>query len=191
MIPWTFKYFKILVGPALLLNVFLLIFYHEPQTIKNYLLFITVIISGFLIEVFGVKTSLIFGSYEYGKVLGPKLFDTPLLIGFNWLMLTYCCSILVSNIKLNTILKALTGAVFMTLYDFIMEPAAIWLDFWNWKSMTIPIRNYVGWFTVSLIFTVLFLSLAKHTKNKIAPALFIAQTVFFLFLSLRISLFQT
>jgi putative membrane protein len=36
------------------------------------------------LEVVGVKTGLIFGEYKYGSTLGIKLFEVPLIIGFNW-----------------------------------------------------------------------------------------------------------
>ena len=42
-----------------------------------------------LLEIIGAKTGLIFGSYSYGDVLGPKFFDLPLIIGLNWVIVIW------------------------------------------------------------------------------------------------------
>jgi putative membrane protein len=40
----------------------------------------------FSLEVIGVKTGYVFGNYHYGYVLGPKIFETPIIIGLNWIL---------------------------------------------------------------------------------------------------------
>ena len=40
--------------------------------------------TGMLVEWIGVHTGYLFGSYDYGTVLGPKLLGVPLIIGINW-----------------------------------------------------------------------------------------------------------
>jgi len=72
---------------------------------------------GFGVEVLGVKTELIFGSYHYGESLGYKWLSVPLLIGVNWCMLLYCTSQL-SKFK-NFIINALFGAALMVVLDFL------------------------------------------------------------------------
>ena len=39
---------------------------------------------GFIFEIIGVKTGLIFGHYKYCNGLGTKVFDVPLIISLNW-----------------------------------------------------------------------------------------------------------
>ena len=56
---------------------------------KQMLAFFLIFLLGFVVEVVGVQTGLIFGSYSYGATLGVKLFDTPLLIGLNWIFVSY------------------------------------------------------------------------------------------------------
>ncbi len=51
---------------------------------------------GFFVEVVGIRTGLLFGHYEYGATLGTQWLGVPLLIGLNWLMLTYTTGILAS-----------------------------------------------------------------------------------------------
>ena len=46
-------------------------------------------ILGMLVEILGVNYGLIFGSYSYGENLGVKIFGVPILIGANWVMLSF------------------------------------------------------------------------------------------------------
>ncbi len=60
---------------------------------------------------------------------------------------------------------------------------------WHWDNATIPVRNYIGWFLSSLVlFSILDLAI-KDIKNKIAPALFIIQFVFFVILNILFRIF--
>src|SRR6478609_3641217 len=40
---------------------------------------------------------LLFGEYAYGAGLGLKLWNVPLLIGLNWVMLVYCAGAVARN----------------------------------------------------------------------------------------------
>ena len=42
---------------------------------------------GFGVEVIGVETGLLFGDYEYGSGLGPKVLKVPMLMGVLWWIL--------------------------------------------------------------------------------------------------------
>ena len=97
--------------------------------------------------------------------------------------------IVIKNLKLNLILKAFAGAIIMTLYDLIMEPTAVWLNFWNWETKVIPFSNYITWFCISLVFMLIFLISSTKIKNKVATTLLLTQTGFFLLLTIRILLF--
>ena len=58
---------------------------------------------GFFIEVIGVKTGFIFGSYYYGAAMGIKILAVPLLIGLNWSILVYSTSLVVQYMKVANI----------------------------------------------------------------------------------------
>jgi len=51
-------------------------------------------VTSFLIEAAGVNTGKIFGVYAYGNTLGPKLLNTPVIIGLNWFLLIYCTNVI-------------------------------------------------------------------------------------------------
>jgi putative membrane protein len=62
-------------------------------------------------------------------------------------------------------LSAAITAIFMTVFDFFMEPAAVKLNYWYWINETVPLLNYGAWFFLSLIFSYLANKLAFITKN--------------------------
>jgi putative membrane protein len=140
---------------------------------------------GYGIEVAGVHTGLIFGSYQYGATLGLKIFEVPLMIGVNWLLLTYSAGELVRKMpKMNRFAKALITAAFMVGLDFLIEPVAIRLDFWNWEGGEIPIRNYVAWYIVAGFLAYVYHGLPHRPVNQIAIFTFTLQIAFFLILNL-------
>ena len=73
---------------------------------------------GMLVEILGVNYGLIFGSYSYGENLGVKIFGVPVLIGANWVMLSFITGAIGDVLwKNNKILAAISGAVLMVLID--------------------------------------------------------------------------
>ena len=139
---------------------------------------------GMLAEWIGVHTGLLFGDYHYGKNLGYKVVDVPLVIGINWAMLTVVSSSLVSKLNSNNLIKILISAFVMTLFDAIMEPVAISSDFWLWKEGVIPFYNYVCWFIISLILQAVYFRFKLVESNKVHDLLFLSMTIFFVSLIL-------
>lgn len=139
---------------------------------------------GMLVEWIGVHTGLLFGDYFYGKNLGIKVFEVPLVIGLNWAMLTVVSSSMVNNINTKGLYKILISALVMTLFDVLMEPVAIRSDFWLWKDSVIPFYNYVCWFLVSLILQAVYFRLNLVESNKVHNLLFLCMTIFFISLIL-------
>jgi uncharacterized membrane protein len=142
---------------------------------------------GYGIEVAGVHTGVIFGSYQYGDTLGLKVFDVPLMIGVNWLLLTYTAGELVRKMpQMHRLFKALLTAALMVGLDFLIEPVAIRLDFWTWEGGDIPIRNYVAWYIVAGFLAYVYHGLAHRPVNQIAIFTFTLQIAFFLILNLTL-----
>ena len=140
---------------------------------------------GWLVEVIGVNTGLLFGGgYQYGSVFGVQVLRTPLLIGINWSMLSIA---IWTGLNANfpggsRWLCIIVGASLMVGLDFIIEPVAIALDFWTWSGH-IPSRNYIDWFVISALMFYLASRLMPHAKNNIGTVLFILQLLFFVLLS--------
>jgi len=187
-IPLTRPIFITLIPFALVMSVFLLMVYHKPAAIKNYLFLLLIAFSGFFVEVVGVKTGWLFGNYGYGYALGPKWMEVPILIGINWLLLTYCIAILLVKYLRKTLIQVLVGALIVTLFDYIMEPVAVFTGMWYWHDGIIPLQNYIMWFLTASIFIYGLVTQTKNNKNPLAAWIFLYQLIFFAALHVIIKL---
>lgn len=177
--------FVLLTPLNLLVSLGIILAFHPAWNIRFVSSLFFVFLLGFGIEVVGVQTGQIFGEYSYGKTLGFQLFETPLMIGINWLLLVYGTSCIVGRFeKMNLFLRASIAATLMTILDFIIEPVAIKLDFWSWEHIEIPLQNYLAWWGISFVMLLLFLKLNGRIVNKIAEVIFWTLTVFFILLRL-------
>lgn len=189
-LPFAKEYFTYLTPFSLLITMFLLYKFHEGKLIaKDLIVFSIIFVLGYSIEVAGVATKLIFGDYSYGHGLGLKVLDTPLLIGLNWLYLTYCFASIANRFKLNRFITPLIAATLMVVYDLILEQVAGYLEMWYWHNNVIPLQNYLVWFAVSLVMQYILFWAKVETKNKLAPVVIIAQSVFFILIYLIGSIF--
>jgi len=105
---------------------------------------------GMGVELLGVNYGLIFGQYVYGENLGVKIGGVPLLIGANWVMLTFITGAVGAVLfKNSTVFSAVVGALLMVLLDLVIEPVAPKFDYWEFANETAPLSNYIGWFLVA------------------------------------------
>ncbi len=170
----------------LIISATVLFFNHKKWSPVAVWSILVVGVLGFLAEVAGVQTGAIFGEYAYGKALGFKLFDVPLVIALNWAMLCYF-SVYTFGIWIKSWwLNAIVAAASLVALDVIIEPVAIKLDFWNWSAAEIPLQNFVAWFVLAIFFNTLIALAKKDSENKIAPYLFLIQLIFFTILRLAL-----
>ncbi|MEQ8713968.1 MAG: carotenoid biosynthesis protein [Cyclobacteriaceae bacterium] len=167
----------------LLISLGLLLWLHPSWNYQFVLLSIIVGLLGYLIEVAGVNTGHIFGDYTYGETLGFKLWNTPLMIGVNWLMMIYYTSAIAKRITSARVFQIVLGATLMVLMDLLIEPVAITFDYWTWSGAGIPIQNYIGWFVSALLLHTVYTSV-ENRKNSAALYLAIAQLIFFAVLNI-------
>jgi putative membrane protein len=179
-VPFTFPLFKALTPLALVLSIFLLFLFHKfQQNLKTFLVFGAIYALSFAIEAVGVETGLIFGEYHYGGSIGPKLFDTPLIIGINWLFLAYTTISAVDVYRINDGLKFFIASMLMVVYDLVLEQVAPIMDMWYWANDRIPVQNYIAWFALSFIFISMIKIFKINTQNPIARVILLCQFVFF------------
>lgn len=167
---------------TLLLSFGLLLYNHEKFTKSWIAVLVLIFLAGYGVEVLGVKTGFPFGEYAYYENLGPKVMGVPLMIGVNWVMLIYCTT-LVYPVSTNSYLQSAVGAFFMVLYDLVLEPVAIDLNFWQWEATSIPIENYVAWFAIAYAMHIFVAKTVGSPTNKIARTLYFIQLVFFTILN--------
>lgn len=173
-------FFHLLITAGILL-------YNHKNWNRYFLLFMVIAFSvGFLIEVLGVATGVIFGDYEYGPTLGIKIMNVPLIIGVNWLMLVYLVGVMLNRLQANIWLKSIIGGGLLVFLDVFIEPVAMHLDFWSWENQQVPVLNYIAWFVVGSFLVFVFNAVKFKKSNPVAVPMFIIYLSFFIAINLLV-----
>lgn len=169
---------------TLMLSFYGIFAFIQGDSQQRLLLFITVWALGYGVEVLGIQTGFPFGQYSYGKVLGFKVFDTPLIIGINWFIMFAGSAYASQKLKINYLLQAAVAASLMTLTDLFLEPVAIAYGFWTWEQISVPVSNYVAWWVIAFIIQVIYqLGFKKVTLPPSALGVYIVFSLFFIILN--------
>jgi putative membrane protein len=177
------EWFKLLTPLNLIISTGLVIAFHKGKNTAFWLVVAGIYLTGFLVEWAGVATGILFGEYAYGATLGFKLFDIPLMIGVNWLMLVLATSSAVNKVPLPWFVKGPLAAVLMVFLDFLIEPVAMKHDMWMWQDGIIPTQNYVMWLVVSLVMCSVYFYVKFNKVNKVGAGLYLLLFGFFTLLN--------
>ncbi len=180
-LSFTRSIFISLTPFILLLSLFFVAFYHKGRN-HNYTMvfYLFVFLASFLIEVWGVHSGVIFGNYAYGKGLGIKIAETPLLIGVNWVLLVYLSAVVFSALRRSVWSWIVLPSALMLMYDVVMEQVASKMDMWSWQGDIIPLQNYLMWAVLAIFFHSVRYKLKIEAINKMALPLFGVQMLFFI-----------
>lgn len=176
---------------TLLLTAGLLVAFQPGRNLAFWLFGFQVFVLGFVAELVGTTTGAVFGHYTYGSTLGYGIglgagFPTvPLLIGLNWVVLTYLAGMLAAYLPAAWWVRVLVGVALMVGFDLCLEPVAGHLDFWHWTGNLIPQKNFRDWFLLSLVLQVLFVRSSFEKRNPLVPLVYLVQLLFFFLLGLR------
>ncbi|MHA7060233.1 carotenoid biosynthesis protein [Aquimarina sp. M1] len=180
--PTTYNLF-ILITPYTLVLVSIAVFsHHKNWNVKTMAVLASIFILSFVTEIIGVATGKLFGVYSYGKGLGFKIADVPVIIGLNWVFLSYASNSIISKYTSNNNLIIIGAASLMVVYDSLLEKAAPLIDMWMFAKNEPPIKNYIIWFLLGLIFNWAIQKFKVNTSNRPARGLFFVQFVFFIVL---------
>ncbi|TRV03927.1 MAG: carotenoid biosynthesis protein [Microcystis wesenbergii Mw_MB_S_20031200_S109] len=118
-------------------------------------------------ELLGTSTGFPFGHYRYLSGLGYKIADlVPFTIPLSWFYLGFSAYI-IARVGLSTLalpqwlqnLGAIAiGAVLLTSWDFVLDPAMsqTTIPFWIWEQpgafFGMPYENFAGWFGTGCVF---------------------------------------
>ena len=163
MIGETRSLFNALTPFSLILSFGAVLVFQKEMTVKLGIVF------------FAVFT----GSYVYGNALGIKIFNTPVLIGLNWLILIYCTTAIVNHLFKEKVTRIILGSVMMVGYDLLLEYVAPVMAMWSWDTIYPGIRNFMMWFIISMVLHILFQAIDHRIENKPARYLFLIQILFF------------
>lgn len=181
-LPLTQNLFRNLSWLNLLLSALVVHFFMQTKDRRLYFFYLLVFVVGLVAEIIGVHTQLLFGSYYYTSVLGFSIFGVPLIIGINWVVLTFCTAKWVDIIKLKSlILKILLGSILMVALDILLEFFAVKHQLWIWNNRYYPtIQNFVGWFVVSCCTHFIYRKLWIKTDNAMAKKYLLLLILFLL-----------
>lgn len=199
------------LAPVMLLLSLVLIFWTQQFINRSFLFFCLLsFLIGFVAEFIGINTGILFGKYVYGDMLGPKWKGVPLIIGVQWLILTYCIGICMQMLHreifapdidlqgktplenkaimqrsnnwllLSTVID---GGLLAVLFDWVLEPAAIKLGYWHWDGNQIPRSNFYSCWLVSVPLLLVFHYLPFKKQNIFALHLLLIMLMFFLLLN--------
>lgn len=190
---------------SILVMLFLLIF-TQPGVEKFFFLFIIIAsVIAFFANVATLNLSFLFNNKTYGNSMGPKLLGSPILIGLHWFIIVYCCGSILHyvnswsqkklikygkleeiSIQAKSISLIVDAGLLAIFFDYIIEPAAQKLNWWQWENNMIPYFNYSYWFFISCLLLLILNQLNFNKLNPFALHLFIIQLLFFI--TLRIHL---
>ncbi|ACB54096.1 hypothetical protein cce_4748 [Crocosphaera subtropica ATCC 51142] len=118
-------------------------------------------------ELLGTSTGFPFGHYRYLTGLGYKIAGlVPFTIPLSWFYLGFS-AYLIARAGLNTkisqnwlkiVASIVLGAIFLTAWDFVLDPAMsqTTMPFWVWDQpgafFGMPYQNFAGWFGTGAVF---------------------------------------
>ena len=111
--------------------------------------------ASYFVEWWGVNTGFPFGLYSYSGVLAPVINGVPLAISFAWFVVT-ANSLLAAKylLRLPGSAAIMVSAVLILATDILLEPFAAFINnYWQWAGGAIPIRNFISWFILGLLFS--------------------------------------
>jgi lycopene beta-cyclase len=153
--------FGIIAGvlAQLILVVTLLIRAWGPAKALGVTFFVTVF--AWAAEAVGTAIGFPFGHYTYTQVLQPQILDVPLLIPLAWMMMlpaAWAVASLVAPIKRIWLFSTIS-ALAMTSWDLFLDPQMVDWGIWAWDIegayFGIPLINFLGWFSVSFMITLI------------------------------------
>ncbi|ELK44586.1 carotenoid biosynthesis protein [Halobacillus sp. ACCC02827] len=137
-------------------------------TYKGLLYSIIIVVVSIYVEHLGVEQDFLFGSYTYNDNFGLKIADTPITIGFAWLLVMGCSHEMARGITsawkgpFKNISFLIIGSLVTVTMDLILDPVNYKIkEYWLWDEpglyYDIPASNFVGWFVLSAVFHLIFL----------------------------------
>jgi putative membrane protein len=151
----------------------------KPGNVLGWPVALTIILLGYLVEIAGVKTGMLFGTYGYGEVLGWKFFEVPPIIGVNWLLVIWGGHSLAKSFSIPPKIRWLAVAVVAVLLDLLIEPVAMHFGLWWWEGGTPPTQNYITWLITAAVMAFIFQKYPLVQKPRLGVVVLVCQFLFF------------
>jgi putative membrane protein len=139
------------------------------------------VVVGNLAENLSIATGFPFGRYYFVELMGPKLFQVPVLLGLAYIGMAYVswtlARVIVGNphapaAGMRDVALPLVASFLTVAWDLAQDPVwATVLHGWVWRDggpwFGVPISNYLGWY--GTVFTI-YLLFALYLRRRPAPA---------------------
>lgn len=139
---------------------------------------------GTLAESVSLRTGFPFGHYYFTDVMGPKIFQLPVLLALAYLGIGYVAWILALLIPgsadkpihgTRVVLLPLLASLIMVAWDLSMDPTWSLLDgAWIWQDggryFGVPVSNFFGWFFTGYIYYQAFALYCRANASVAGPA---------------------
>ncbi len=123
---------------------------------------------GSFFESLGLRTGFPFGNYYFTGVMGPKVFQLPILLALAYVGVGYVAWVVASLIVgggedswRRVVVLPLIAAVTMSAWDLAMDP--VWTNIdraWVWERgggyFGVPFSNFFGWLLTTWVFYQVF-----------------------------------
>ncbi len=130
------------------------------------------LIVGNVIENIGVLTGYPYGHYYFAGLMGPRLFNVPILLGLAYIGMAYVAFTLARIILgyfdrppagAHIVTLPLVAAFILVAWDLAQDPVwATVLHGWVWRDggpwFGVPLSNYFGWYLTVFVIYLTFTS---------------------------------
>lgn len=148
---------------------------------------VLIIVLGYGIEILGVHSPALLGSYSYGEMLGWKFFGVPPIIGVQWLILVWGGFSMVTPFEFAPVVKWLFTALIATGLFWIIEPVASHFHLVEQSQIPASVQNYAVRFVILVLFAAIFEKYPLVSKPRMGQTALICQFLFFVWLRIKMS----
>ncbi len=149
------------------------------------ILFVIFGVLALLIETSAIITGFPYGHFGYSELLGYKLFGyTPWTVALAWTPLVLGIYAVVRRTVGNQILRVVLIAVFLVIFDLVIDPGAVKIGFWRYQGggpfYGVPVSNFVGWVFSGTIAGIVMEIFAAIRKPLLPAPVQLVSSAFFL-----------
>ena len=168
---------------------------------KFLLLFATILILTFIVELIGVNTGIVFGHYNYVDYTPHEILGISILIPLSWFIFTFVIYNVTTSYIKNNRLIILFSSLLLVCLDLIVDPVLVSIGFWEWEGhkisnelslsswFGIPWSNYLGWFLVGLmVFSLMIILIKPVMKSEKFLFLFATEVISYILMGIKIGL---
>jgi isopentenyl-diphosphate delta-isomerase type 1 len=139
------------------------------------------------IETSAMITGFPYGHFDYSDHLGLKIFGfAPWTIAFAWVPLMLGAYALARNIIVSAFPRVILTAMILTGFDLVLDPGAVYLDFWDYSAggwyYGVPWTNFAGWLVSASVGAIITETLVSRFRPLLpTPVQLMTSAIFIVF----------